>query len=108
MLNFNEILARGFDGHHFIAGLASHYRDLMVCKQPATIALLEVGDQTKKRYHEQAQKTSFSFLMQALEKANECDLKYRTSRNPRLLVELCLMQMASITFDGEKKKPVTL
>jgi len=108
LLNFNEILARGFDGHHFIAGLASHYRDLMVCKQPATIALLEVGDQTKKRYHEQAQKTSFSFLMQALEKANECDLKYRTSRNPRLLVELCLMQMASITFDGEKKKSVTL
>ncbi|RXG28872.1 DNA polymerase III subunit gamma/tau [Leeuwenhoekiella palythoae] len=106
LLSFNDILARGFDGHHYIAGLASHYRDLMVCKQPATIALLEVGDQTKKKYHEQAQKTSFNFLMQALELANECDLKYRTSRNPRLLVELCLMQMASITFDGEKKKPV--
>ena len=106
LLSFNDILSRGFDGHHYIAGLASHYRDLMVCKQPATIALLEVGDQTKKKYHEQAQKTSFNFLMQALELANECDLKYRTSRNPRLLVELCLMQMASITFDGEKKKPV--
>ena len=104
LLSFNDILSRGFDGHHYIAGLASHYRDLMVCKQPATIALLEVGDQTKKKYHEQAQKTSFNFLMQALELANECDLKYRTSRNPRLLVELCLMQMASITFDGEKKK----
>ena len=106
LLNFNEILSRGFDGHHFIAGLASHYRDLMVCKNPSTIPLLEVGDQTKKKYHEQAQKTSFNFLMQALESANECDLKYRTSRNARLLVELCLMQMASITFDGEKKKAV--
>ncbi len=108
LLNFNEILARGFDGHHFIAGLASHYRDLMVCKNPATIALLEVGDQTKNRYHEQAKKADFDFLMPALEKANECDLKYRTSRNPRLLVEICLMQMASITFDGEKKKLLTL
>ena len=107
LLNFNEILSRGFDGHHFIAGLASHYRDLMVCKNAVTLSLLEVGDATKKSYQEQAEKTSASFLMQALETANDCDLKYRTSRNPRLLVELCLMQMASITFDGEKKKRVT-
>jgi len=104
LLNFNDILSRGFDAHHFIAGLASHFRDLMVCRSPETINLLEVGDQTKKKYHEQAQKTSMTFLLSALEMANDCDLKYRTSRNPRLLVELCLMQLASITFDGEKKK----
>jgi len=65
-----------------------------------------VGEGTQKKYKDQAEKTSLSFLMQALDKANECDLKYRTSRNPRLLVELCLMQLASITFDGEKKKPL--
>ena len=103
LLNFNEILSRGFDGHHFIAGIASHFRDLMVCKNEATIELLEVGEQTKVKYKEQARKTGMPFLMKALEMANDCDLKYRTSRNQRLLVELCLMQMASITFDGEKK-----
>lgn len=103
LVQFNDILARGFDGHHFIAGLASHFRDLMVCKNPPTIHLLEVGDSTKKKYYEQSQKTSMPFLMEAIEIANTCDLKYRTSRNQRLLVELSLMQLASITFDGEKK-----
>ncbi len=103
LVQFNDILARGFDGHHFIAGLASHFRDLMVCKNPPTIHLLEVGDSTKKKYYEQSQKTSMPFLMEAIEIANTCDLKFRTSRNQRLLVELSLMQLASITFDGEKK-----
>lgn len=104
LVQFNDILARGFDGHHFIAGLASHFRDLMVCKNPPTIHLLEVGDSTKKKYYEQSQKTTMAFLMEAIDIANSCDLKYRTSRNQRLLVELSLMQLASITFDGEKKK----
>jgi DNA polymerase-3 subunit gamma/tau len=103
LLLFNDILTRGFDGHHFIAGLASHFRDLMVCKTPATIHLLEVGDSTKKKYYEQSQQTEKPFLLKAIEMANDCDLKYKTSRNQRLLVELCLMQLASITFDGEKK-----
>ena len=104
LVEFNEILARGFDGHHFIAGLASHFRDLLVCRNPKTISLLEVGDNTKTSYYEQAQKTGEAFLMQGIELANDCDLKYKSSRNQRLLVELCLMQLASITFDGEKKK----
>ncbi|WP_405202265.1 DNA polymerase III subunit gamma/tau [Dokdonia sp. LLG6352-1] len=103
LVQFNDILARGFDGHHFIAGLASHFRDLLVCKNPPTIHLLEVGDSTKKKYYEQSQKTTMAFLMEAIDIANSCDLKYRTSRNQRLLVELSLMQLASITFDGEKK-----
>jgi len=100
---FNDILSNGFDGHHFIAGLASHFRDLLVCKDQRTIQLLEVGEQTKARYFEQSQKTSQQFLLQAIDLANECDLKYKSSRNQRLLVELCLMQIASVTFDGEKK-----
>ena len=110
LITFNEILAKGFDGHHFIAGLASHYRDLLVAKDKATIALLEVGDNTKKQYLKQAENCSLSFLLQAIELANDCDLKYKTSKNQRLLVELALMQLASITFDseslqsGEKKK----
>ena len=105
LVTYNDILASGFDGHHFIAGLASHFRDLMVCKDQKTISLLEVGEQTKAKYFEQSQKTSHQFLLEAIELANACDLKYKTSHNQRLLVELCLMQLASITFNGEKKKP---
>ena len=105
---FNDILSKGFDGHHFIMGLASHFRDLLVCKSPETIQLLEVGDQVKQMYLEQSKKTTHSFLIDAIEISNNCDLKYKTSRNQRLLIELCLMQLASITFisktSEEKKK----
>ena len=105
---FNDILSKGFDGHHFIMGLASHFRDLLVCKSPETIQLLEVGSQVKQMYLEQSKKTTHSFLIDAIEISNNCDLKYKTSRNQRLLIELCLMQLASITFTSktseEKKK----
>ena len=103
--NFNSILAKGFEGHHFINGLASHFRDLLVAKDTTTIDLLEVGDNAKKKYSEQSSKASITFLIKSIDKANQCDLNYRASKNQRLLVELTLMQIASITFDGEKKKP---
>ncbi|MDY2586530.1 DNA polymerase III subunit gamma/tau [Winogradskyella aquimaris] len=103
LVQFNTILSKGFDGHHYIAGLASHFRDLMVCKNQVTIDLLEVGEETKQKYIDQSRKTSNTFLLKGIELANECDLKYKTSKNQRLLVELTLMQLASITFDGEKK-----
>jgi DNA polymerase-3 subunit gamma/tau len=102
---FNVVLGKGFEGHHFINGLASHFRDLLVAKDKATLELLEVGDNAKKKYLTQATKASIPFLMQSIENANNCDLNYRASKNQRLLVELSLMQIASITFDGEKKKP---
>ena len=103
LLQFNNTLSKGFDGHHYIAGLASHFRDLLVSKTPQTIELLEVGEETKKKYLEQSQKASQEFLLQGINLANDCDLKYKSSKNQRLLIELCLMQLASITFDGEKK-----
>lgn len=103
LLLLNDTLALGFDGHHFIVGLASHFRDLMVCKHQDTIDLLEVGEVAKKHYQEQSGKTSNSFLLKALDIANDCDLNYKTSKNQRLLVELALMKMASIDF--EKKNP---
>lgn len=104
LMAYNTVLSKGFEGHHFINGLASHFRDLLVAKDTATIALLEVGDSTKKKYLEQATKANMQFLIPAIDKANDCDLKYRASKNQRLLVELTLMQIASITFDGAKKK----
>jgi len=105
LVQYDEILSKGFDGHHFVAGLASHFRDLLVCKNEATISLLEVGEQVKQLYLEQSKEASHSFLVTAIDLANSCDLKYKNSRNQRLLVELCLLQLASITFEGEKKKP---
>lgn len=104
LVSYNDILSKGFDGHHFIMGLASHFRDLLVCKNEDTIELLEVGEQVKSMYLEQSGKTEASFLVEAIELANSCDLKYKSSRNPRLLVELCLMQLGSITKKDEKKK----
>ncbi|MDV7188361.1 DNA polymerase III subunit gamma/tau [Lutibacter sp. TH_r2] len=103
LVHFNTILSKGFDAHHFIAGLASHFRDLLVAKDGVTVELLEVGDNAKKKYLEQSKKCDLRFLIKAIELSNDCDLKYKTSKNQRLLVELTLMQLASITFDGEKK-----
>jgi DNA polymerase-3 subunit gamma/tau len=104
MLLFNDILAKGFDAHHFVQGLASHFRDLLVAKNPQTLQLLEVGEAAKVQYQFQSQQTSQEFLLEAIAIANDCDLKYKSSQNQRLLVELCLMQLASVTFNGEKKK----
>ena len=104
LLTYNDILSKGFDGQHFITGLASHFRDLLVSKTPATLVLLEAGEQAQKLYALQSQSASHDFLLKGIELANDCDLKYKISQNQRLLVELCLMQLASITFDGEKKK----
>lgn len=86
------------------SGLASHFRDLLVCKDQRTIDLLEVGDKTKAKYFEQSQKTDSAFLLKGIALANQCDFEYKNSRNQRLLVELCLMQLASLDFDPEKKK----
>ncbi len=105
LLAYNDILSKGFDGHHFIAGLASHFRDLLVAKTPATLSLLEMGEAAQKLYGQQSQKASQEFLLKGIDIANDCDLKYKVSQNQRLLVELALMQLSSIGFDGEKKKP---
>lgn len=104
LVAFDNILSQGFDGHHFISGLASHFRDLLVCKNEATIELLEVGDQVKEMYLKQSKEAEHDFLIKGIDLANSCDLKYKTSRNQRLLVELCLMQLASLTHEAEKKK----
>ena len=95
---FNEILRNGFDGHHFMTGLASHFRDLLVSKDPQTLPLLEVGASIRERYQTQAQKCDSKFLYKAMKLCNDCDLNYRTSKNKRLLVELTLIQCAQLTL----------
>lgn len=97
LLLLNEVLNKGFDGSHFITGLASHFRDLLVSKDPATTSLLEVGASIRDRYQAQAQKCPIPFLYKAMKLCNDCDLNYRMSKNKRLLVELTLIQVGQLT-----------
>ena len=101
LLLLNDVLNKGFDGNHFITGLSSHFRDLLVSKDPATLPLLEVGASIRQRYQTQAQKCPLPFLYRAMKLCNDCDLNYRASKNKRLLVELTLIQVAQITAEGD-------
>lgn len=105
LLIFNDILKKGFDGNHFITGLTSHLRDLLVSKDEATLTLLEVGASIRERYRAQAQKCTPQFLYQAMKLCNDCDLNYRLSKNKRLLVELTLIQVAQLTMGPENPTP---
>lgn len=96
LLLFDEILNNGFDGNHFITGLASHFRNVLVCKDPSTVQLLEVSENIKQKYLEQAQIAPTSFLLSALNIANQCDLNYRISKNQRLQVELTLIKISHL------------
>jgi DNA polymerase-3 subunit gamma/tau len=101
LLLFNEILQRGFDGQNFIGGLASHLRDLMVCRDESTVQLLEVSEGLKARYVSQAKLCSTEFLMTALEICNQCELGFKANRNQRLHVELSLIKLCNT---GSEKK----
>jgi DNA polymerase-3 subunit gamma/tau len=105
ILSFDQVLSKGFDGHQFIVGLASHFRDLWMCKHPDTISLIEVGSSTQKKYLAQSEMADLSFLEKAIALTNECDLQYKASKNQRLHVELCLMQIASVEDEKKKDKP---
>ncbi len=122
LLLFDEILNNGFDGNHFITGLASHLRNVLICKDAATVKLLEVSDNIKQKYLEQAKQSPTSFLISALNIANQCDLNYRMSKNQRLQVELTLIKISHLAqalqlsqtenvqllAEQLKKKPKTL
>lgn len=97
MLLLNSIIAKGFAGGHFINGLASHIRNVLMAKDAQTLPLLEVSQQQRQKYEEQAKKCPTTFLYQALKLLNQCDINYRQSSNKRLLVEITLIQIAQIT-----------
>ncbi len=100
LLLFNELLSDGFDGHHFINGLASHFRDLLVCQDVVTIPLLEVSKNVRERYQVQATQTPPILLLQLLEICNKCDLEYRSAKNQRLHVEITLIRMCTTARGG--------
>ncbi len=107
LIIFDEILSKGFDGHHFINGLNSHLRDILVCKDHKTIDLLEVGASIKNRYKEQADACSVAFLLSALDICNNCDIQYKASNNKRLHVELALIRLSNILNDKKKSIETT-
>jgi DNA polymerase-3 subunit gamma/tau len=109
LLVFNDIINNGFDGHHFIAGLGEHVRNLLVCKDPATVQLLEVSESVKQRFLQQAEACAMSFLLKALGIINRCDVSYKSAKNQRLQVEIALLQIAYLNApaavdNGAEKK----
>ena len=100
LMVYNEILNKGFDGHNFIVGLGEHLRNLLVSKDAITVNLLEVGANIKGKYLNQSKSADGHFLLKALSLCNQADLQFKGAKNQRLLIELCLMQMCSITNGG--------
>lgn len=101
LLTLNEIIENGFDGQHFLIGLGEHLRNLLVCKDPSSRKLLEVGDNIRNSYFEQSAICDTGFILKALEIGNQCDINYRSSNNKRLSLELALMQMSSLSRSGD-------
>jgi DNA polymerase-3 subunit gamma/tau len=106
LLLFNEVLGKGFDARNFINGYAAHLRDIMVCKDPATVQLMEVGAGIREKYLSQSQQVPLSFLYEGLDICNQADIQFRASRNQRLTIELALVKLANLT-GGQKKKQLT-
>ena len=101
MVLLNSVINNGFDGGLLIQGLAKHVRNVLMAKDPQTLPLLEVSEQAKQRYTEQAQRADTRFLYGALRLMNQCDINYRQSSNKRLLVELTLIEIAQLTQPDE-------
>jgi DNA polymerase-3 subunit gamma/tau len=93
---FDEILRKGFDGHLFVVGLLEHFRNLLVCKDPMTVTLLQVSESAERKYQQQSALADMSFLLSALSVAGQCDINYKSAKNQRLHVELCLMKLANL------------
>ncbi len=106
LLTFNTILNNGFDGHNFLNGLANHFRNLLFCTSDRTAGIMEVGNTVKQRYIDQSKKCDPRFMLNALSALSDADINYKSSKNPRLLVELTLLKLCSLAAKlSEKKKP---
>jgi DNA polymerase-3 subunit gamma/tau len=103
LMTFNEILEKGFDGHNFVTGLGSHLRNLLVCKDEVTLRLLEATPAIKQRYLQQTKECPEEFIFKALEHGSNCDISYKTSKNPRLHVELFLIRLCGLTGTAQEE-----
>jgi len=107
LLTYNELISDGFDGHHFITGLAGHFRDLLVSKTESTLSLLEVSKGTRERYKLQASQIVQKHILQYLAICSKCDIEYRTAKNQRLHVELALIRLCLVAGGQEEEMPLT-
>ncbi|MGJ8661234.1 MAG: hypothetical protein ACSHXL_04290, partial [Bacteroidota bacterium] len=107
LLLLNDIVEKGFDPHHFVIGLAEHYRNLLVCKDPRTAKLLEVAESVQQKYLEQSKVLDTQLLLRAIAILSKTDIEYKAAKSPRLLVEIALMQLCSLKSELEKKKSFT-
>jgi DNA polymerase-3 subunit gamma/tau len=105
LLLLNDIVEKGFDPHHFVVGLAEHYRNLLVCKDPRTARLLEVAESVQQKYLEQSKVLDTQLLLRAISVLSKADIEYKAAKSPRLLVEIALMQLCSLKSELEKKNP---
>ena len=107
LMVLNEVVEKGFDVHHFVTGLGAHFRNLLVCRDAQTLSLMEVSEGVAAKYKDQAAASDLRFLIQGIDLVNDTDYHYKSSRHPRLLVELLLMKLCSVPQnlrEGEKKK----
>lgn len=105
-LIFDEILAKGFDAHNFLVGLGKHFRDLLICKDPSTLQLLEVGNNIKEKYKQQSTLCTSEYIFDSLAICGQCDINFKSSRNQRLHVELTLVQLSQLLL--KKKTSIEL
>jgi DNA polymerase-3 subunit gamma/tau len=103
LLLLNDVIEKGFDSHNFIIGLADHFRNLLVCKDMRTAALLEVGETVEQRFIDQSKQIDTPVILRSLAILSKADVEYKSSKNQRLLVELALMQLCSLRQEQEKK-----
>ncbi len=108
LLLFNNVLDKGLNGQHFIDGFCYHFRDLLVSKNSDSHILIEQNESIRVKYQEQSKKQDLNFILQAIEIAEDCSYRYKNSKNERLLVEICLMKLCSISLTDLKKKTIIL
>ncbi len=114
LILLDEIMRKGFDGQQFISGFMEHLRNLLFAKDPQTLALMEISDESKAKFKQQAELTSTSFLLSAMNICSTCESNYKSAKNPRLHLELCLLkinylpsvyQVAAEGATGKKPEP---
>ena len=104
MLTFDEILSKGFNALHFISGLSSHFRDLLVCKNEASQTLVNLAPTIVAKYRQYAPKFSVNFLFEALNCTSTCEAAYKQSGNPRLLIEFALMKLSRLNITADQAR----
>lgn len=105
LITINEIIDKGFEGQHFLIGFGEHLRNLLVCKDPATVKLLETAPSIRDQYLKQASGCPIGLLLKLLDINNQCDLSYKISNNKRLHLEISLMQMCAIRMQPDQVPP---